>query len=1266
MSKSNNGYNNDYNNHDDNIEHFSGAIAMSPTTKAKSPTSSKSPKTKTKTGKKRKHTNMNNNGTAEVQKGGKVTKTTTTKHTSKRTKKTKGSTVLDKLTDTGNANYGNSAIDMSVILQRLTRSERLGREKTCARYKDAHGGQEYVPRESKYKVWGDKEGDDYEDCDPIEQVVPSHKTMDKLGILYKGIHNKYVCQHPNIGGIWHADHIDRENGIDACLVRKEDADCISGRHNGSMCTRIANYPDIFGRLAGRMVSRDKEMLIRQKLKGRLPNEWPLSYNNAKLPINSAVKLFFNDKMSTPPMNANGPYEGPVTKEAKLKSCAARDNEDLRAMRAGKHQAVIYTVMQALARPNMTGSAPRGILAWHSTGSGKTAVAAGVAEAFWNVRCPSDPSKLRPIIFLCSVAGIRSNPPENFAKEARRFFKPEWKEKWLHAKENGGNLKCVEQQQAYEMGVFLDGTTNARSDENRMFLMTFKEFANRLDLVNRYGMAQRDKLANADPNFAKDAILIIDEVHNLFKPLAGQGVDNAAVRKWLLSRDLKEEQGDMKVVIMTATPGDTIPQMQALLQVIQNQDLPPITVPPPHKIDKFVEFGKSIRGLVSFLDLSHDASKFPRIDMEQSKPIMCTMSKEQTKKYLQEYEDFSKKLHGLKIWVYNKLKHDPEAKNHMRIFRDVVDFAEKVVTSGNGEAQDDSEDDKKKKRADVDDGIDGDIDSQASGWFNKKKNDLVRELLTSYSRVRKTSVWAPLTAVKFPMTRDLKLLEAISPKSAKFIEILQKSPNAKHYAYCEFNQTAHGAGGKLAPGIQFLARTMEPYGYTRIWHDDLHQILAMLGLSVEKEKAIGKSKLKNPINCDELEEDEEEKPKVPKVEDETEARRIIDKYFQTRGINTTNAKFCVCLCSSAFKFNPGKSGVEPETKLPGDLKGLEAKMVQALYNSKANAHGKLLNVILASGNYNESIDLQGVQYLHFLSPFMSQAAEAQAIGRARRNCSHTSLGFNADWKVTIYRYMSVLPEGATYGKATKSKAPVQGTSTKTVDFNYYPRGSDTIDQIIDVARRRAHNQLEILSEIIKRRAVDCALFSRFHKGVKCNKIDDVISDMKLLEKQNEARIQQQQQQTKENKENKDKIAAANNNRAKKNEAAIRAAQLKNEIKELMAKRATLAKVHARERELIPLLRMNALRRNSNNVANARHVDTTIPISSRPNRPNRPISTIPKRKPPQFLGHSASLTGRGESGVSKMRVIPRPAQVVPMTRPSKPSSIAEKIRGAFRRA
>ncbi len=1198
-----------------------------------------------KTGKKRKHANMNNNGTAEVQQASKT-----------RTKRTKTKKAKPELNDTGNAEYGveNNAINMSEVMQRLTRAERLARENTCARYKDAHGGKEYVPRESKYKVYGDKEGDDYEDCDPIEQVVPTHKTMDKLGILYKGIHNKYVCQHPNIGGIWHADPIDKENGIDACLVRQEDADCISGRLDGRVCTRIANYPDIFGRLAGRKVSKDKESLIRQKLKGRLPKEWPLSYNNAKLPINSAVKLFFNDKMSTPPMNANGPYEGVVTKEAKIKSCAGRQIEDLRAMRAQKHQAVIYTVMQALARPDMTGSVPRGILAWHSTGSGKTAVAAGVAEAFWHARCPSDPSKLRPIIFLCSVAGIRSNPPQNFAKEARRFFKPEWKEEWLKAKESGKGVKCVEQMQASMMGTFLSGTTNADSVHNRMFLMTFKEFANRLDLVNRYGMAQREKMANADPYFAKDAVLIIDEVHNLFKPLSGQGVDNAAVRRWLLSRDLKEEQGDMKIVIMTATPGDTIPQMEALLQVIQNQDLPPITVPPPHKIDKFVEFGNSIRGLVSYLDLSFDASKFPRIDREQSKTIMCTMSREQTKKYLFEYEDFSKKLHALKIWVYHKIKDDPDAKNHMRIFRDVIDFAEKVVTSGNGEAQDDNEDndddaDKKQggRKKGAGDGTNGDIDTQASGWFNKKKNDLVQDTLTAYNKVRKTSIWAPLNAVKFPMARDLKLLETISPKSAKFIELLQESPNAKHYAYCEFNQTAHGAGGRLVPGIQFLARTMEPYGYTRIWHDDLHQILAMLGLSVVKEKATtaGKSKSKKDhAGCDESDDSNanNDKPKgPPEVQDESEARRIIDKYFQNRGINTTNTRFCVCLCSSAFRYNPGKSDIEPKKDLPGELKGLEAKMVQALYNSKANTHGKLLNVILASGNYNESIDLQGVQYLHFLSPFMSQAAEAQAIGRARRNCSHVSLGFNADWKVTIYRYMSVLPEGIFYGKpATKTKGPQQQQKqqqtpgTKMVDFSYYPRGSDTIDQVIDIARRRAHNQLEILSEIIKRRAVDCALFSSFHKGVKCNKIEDVISDLKLQEKQHH-----QQQQESLSTTITTRIPDTNKASMKTNETAIRAAQLKREIKELMAKRDALIKarddIYRRYPPQIPLQRTPSY-----------PVPVRIDLKHKDNKKPE----IPKRKPPQFLGHSVSLRARDDR-VSTFRVIPRPGKIATVSERSR---------------
>ena len=113
---------------------------------------------------------------------------------------------------------------------------------------------------------------------------------------------------------------------------------------------------------------------------------------------------------------------------------------------------------------------RGMLIWHSTGSGKTCTATSIMDGFWGTN--------KKIIYCSSVEAISSNPPINFYKCATDLF-PRFA---------GKSLKDVE-----------------RSFKNVLFL-TFAKLANRIE----------KKQIKLD-----DCILIIDEVHNLFRPLITQ-------------------------------------------------------------------------------------------------------------------------------------------------------------------------------------------------------------------------------------------------------------------------------------------------------------------------------------------------------------------------------------------------------------------------------------------------------------------------------------------------------------------------------------------------------------------------------------------------------------------------------------------------------------------------------------------------------------------------------------------------------------------------
>ena len=74
------------------------------------------------------------------------------------------------------------------------------------------------------------------------------------------------------------------------------------------------------------------------------------------------------------------------------------------------QSVINKVMHLVVDGKLN---QRGILGWHSTGSGKLCVATGVMESFWETD--------RDIIYASSLDAINSNPDFKFHECAKNLF-----------------------------------------------------------------------------------------------------------------------------------------------------------------------------------------------------------------------------------------------------------------------------------------------------------------------------------------------------------------------------------------------------------------------------------------------------------------------------------------------------------------------------------------------------------------------------------------------------------------------------------------------------------------------------------------------------------------------------------------------------------------------------------------------------------------------------------------------------------------------------
>ena len=266
-----------------------------------------------------------------------------------------------------------------------------------------------------------------------------------------------------------------------------------------------------------------------------------------------------------------------------------DAENIPTGKPSIAQSVVNMVMKNIAQK---GSTARGLLALHSTGSGKTCTATGVMEAFWD--------RGRDIIFCTSLDALAANPPYKFHECAERLF-PRWK---------GKKVEQIANQ--FEM--------------RRVKFMSFAKLANRL-------VKGHKEFVDLD-----NTLLIIDEVHNLFRPLPNQKAKHQAVEKELV--DVQRHK-NLKMVILTATPGDNVVDAMKLLNMIRDPFVKPELIKGPVGGDKedVKRFIKDIRGLISYYDLSSDLSRFPKL--EDSEPMKFAMSHKQFVKYLEAYNAVKK-------------------------------------------------------------------------------------------------------------------------------------------------------------------------------------------------------------------------------------------------------------------------------------------------------------------------------------------------------------------------------------------------------------------------------------------------------------------------------------------------------------------------------------------------------------------------------------------------------------------------------------------------
>lgn len=340
------------------------------------------------------------------------------------------------------------------------------------------------------------------------------------------------------------------------------------------------------------------------------------------------------------------------------------------------QSVINMIMKNFAAQETSGNkvTNKGLLAWHSTGSGKTYTACGVIDSFWNSN--------RDIIFVSSLDALASNPPSTFHEGLLNIY-PDFQKDPFAGKTRVESLQRIGSafesrnvrflsfaklsnrvKKTIESGALKQrggagapkqrpvkvkvGTKDAKppthvqgTQKPKRKIVVVKPIK-----IRTSPRAQRVNLSKDDFVDLNNTVLIVDEVHNLFRPLPNQKAQHDYLKKQLL--DPRRFPG-LKMVILSATPGDSIEDVLMLLNMIRDPTHPEITAPSMNDTNSMDTFRNDVRGLISYFDMSGDYTRFPKV--YEHDHIHAPMDPKHFEKYIEAYLKTKKEN---KVTDYKKL------------------------------------------------------------------------------------------------------------------------------------------------------------------------------------------------------------------------------------------------------------------------------------------------------------------------------------------------------------------------------------------------------------------------------------------------------------------------------------------------------------------------------------------------------------------------------------------------------------------------------------
>lgn len=168
-----------------------------------------------------------------------------------------------------------------------------------------------------------------------------------------------------------------------------------------------------------------------------------------------------------------------------------------------------------------------------------------------------------------------------------------------------------------------------------------------------------------------------------------------------------------------------------------------------------------------------------------------------------------------------------------------------------------------------------------------------------------------------------------------------------------------------------------------------------------------------------------------------------------------------------------SGNNDESKMllkifNGELETIPANIKNKLQSS-TNLHGEIVKVMMITQSGAEGISLKNVRQVHILEPYWNNVRISQVIGRAVRTCSHIALP-PSEQNVTVYKYITKLTDKQI---------------SQSFTLNVKDKRKTTDQHIYDIAMKKTKIVNSVL-ESVRNASVDCAINAKYHKdkGLKC--------------------------------------------------------------------------------------------------------------------------------------------------------------------------------------